>query len=516
VKRPLRQIQLISIFASALLASNFAVAQVASEEPKPSRPHGNWSAVGDFETTHMLQMQLEVHAQPEPQPALKYRLIDDVSVQKDRNAAVYYLRAIGFLEEGPARDALTKYCATQSELAKNENKSPLDLPPYVWETMKPSDLPIDDVKKYLSLKSFQPRDLREAQQCKYADFERHIENSENPAGVLLSDVAILRYQVARDQILRCRLAIAEDRIDDAFEVMRQQFATARHLGQDVTLVSNLIGCSIAEYALDDLLMLIQHPDCPNLYWALASLPDPLVSLENSLDFEGRFLFEQNKLLKQIDRKHQNDELTQLAITQLAESLVEVQIEGWYPLKHDEARVKLVKAIETSAPAAREYLEKVVKTPTDEVESMETNHLGLVAIVEYAKSRGDKLTKLAHLPFWQLIQTEDFRNFSGEQTTENAIGELTAICHSFAATPDIYRTQAKIQRRINLLQCVEAVRMYAAENDGKLPSSLEDMRLPAPLDPFTDIGFEYSMSANHFSVIATPRIDTGLQIDVTLK
>ena len=35
-----------------------------------------------------------------------------------------------------------------------------------------------------------------------------------------------------------------------------------------------------------------------------------------------------------------------------------------------------------------------------------------------------------------------------------------------------RAAARLDQRLALLRCVEALRMYAAENDGKLPAKLE--------------------------------------------
>ena len=41
---------------------------------------------------------------------------------------------------------------------------------------------------------------------------------------------------------------------------------------------------------------------------------------------------------------------------------------------------------------------------------------------------------------------------------------------------------RVKQRLALLQTVEALRMYAAEHDGKLPADLSEIRLPLPPDP----------------------------------
>jgi hypothetical protein len=51
--------------------------------------------------------------------------------------------------------------------------------------------------------------------------------------------------------------------------------------------------------------------------------------------------------------------------------------------------------------------------------------------------------------------------------------------------------ARIERLLDALQCVEAIRMYAAEHDGALPESLDAMtETPVPIDPVTGKPFEY--------------------------
>jgi len=56
-----------------------------------------------------------------------------------------------------------------------------------------------------------------------------------------------------------------------------------------------------------------------------------------------------------------------------------------------------------------------------------------------------------------------------------------------------RAQARIEQRIALLRCVEAIRHYAANQDGKLPEKFESLALPLPTDPFTGKAFGYSVT-----------------------
>ena len=59
---------------------------------------------------------------------------------------------------------------------------------------------------------------------------------------------------------------------------------------------------------------------------------------------------------------------------------------------------------------------------------------------------------------------------------------------------VHTTTTRLDRRIAALRCIEAIRLYAAAHNGKLPSSLEDVtEVPIPTDPMTGKAFQYKVS-----------------------
>jgi hypothetical protein len=55
---------------------------------------------------------------------------------------------------------------------------------------------------------------------------------------------------------------------------------------------------------------------------------------------------------------------------------------------------------------------------------------------------------------------------------------------------------RLERQLDALQCVEALRLYAAAHGGRLPESLEVMAdNPAPLDTATAKAFSYKLERN---------------------
>lgn len=104
----------------------------------------------------------------------------------------------------------------------------------------------EEVKKYLALTRFQPYFLAEAARRRTYSADRNMRDQENPIGYLLPEIQSMR-ELARTQSVRCRVAIAEGRIQDAFEIIGQQFAMANDPADDF-IVSNLVGVAVLDQA----------------------------------------------------------------------------------------------------------------------------------------------------------------------------------------------------------------------------------------------------------------------------
>ena len=82
-----------------------------------------------------------------------------------------------------------------------------------------------------------------------------------------------------------RAEVALGRFDDALRTAKTMFAMSRHLGEHPTFIGNLVGIAIANTAIGPLEEMLEQPGCPNLYWALTNLPNPLVSLDKGMEGE---------------------------------------------------------------------------------------------------------------------------------------------------------------------------------------------------------------------------------------
>jgi hypothetical protein len=72
-----------------------------------------------------------------------------------------------------------------------------------------------------------------------------------------------------------------------------------------------------------------------------------------------------------------------------------------------------------------------------------------------------------------------------------------------AVHKVRRREGMLDQRIALLRHVEALRLYAADHDGKLPATLDEVAVPLPVDPFTGKPFLYKLEGATAHIRGTP-------------
>ncbi len=416
------------------------------------------------------------------------------------NSAIYYLKALGFLEQDNARDRLRGVRKEAVVQAEKESKDYGQVPPSVWLSTAPNELPLDELKDHLRLTSFQSQYIREAARRDRCDFVRNLRDVDDPIAYLLPEIQSMR-ELARTQTLRCRFAIAEGRIDDAIAIIGQQFALARHLGQDEFLVSDLVGIAIAGIAWNDAFYLIEHPDTPNLYWALTTMPTPLVDSRRSMANERQFLYMQLKAFREVDETPRPVAYWQDFIDRLLSQIGHLSSEFNLPSIEEDpelARAAVVGFIAAAYPGAREYLVDACKLPPRQVDAYPTAQVVFLAMVRFYDEFRDEHFKWTYLPLWQVRAKKNRGRV--EEDLQRAFDQY-GWCSAPTALllPGILATrvaQARCEQSIALLQAVEGIRMYGATHDGKLPPSLDELSVPAPIDPFTGEPIDYEFLGSH--------------------
>ena len=465
-------------------------------------------------------VKLTIHPKTESKPSLKIQLVPDPTEQLEGNAAVFYLKAMGFIEQDPTRDRLREMEKIAREKAKASGNDISEFPPFVYQELSPKAYPVEEVRDYLSMLRFQVPSIREARMMRDFSMHRNLHLSDNPIGYLLPEIQNIR-SLARTQSVRCRLAIAENRIDDAIEVIGQQVTMSRHIAMDDFMVSYLVGCAVFSMAIEDTLFLIQQSDCPNLYWAFAQLPHPFLSTERSLAFERQFVYLQVPKLKEIDATPRSAEYWKEFVADFARRTVDVDEynqENNLAIVSKELGDKRVesiqKAIEENVPQAKAYLLGRGLLTSDAIDKYPKEQLVFLAMKDYYEVFRDDYFKWLHAPYRVAIEAMTATNLQlKSQLEREEFGWFTGI--SFGLQPAIealYAADIRVRQRIAVVQAIEAIRMAGVENGGKLIDSLDQAPVPVPNDPFTDKPFAYQVSnevaslSSEFPVHAPVRIE----------
>jgi len=482
-------------FLSSIAFLVFVGLPLAADEPVKE---DSWLQTSDPATgVFTMTRELTLYPQAEPKPALKYRLLPDDFDLMEGNAALYYLKAMGFFEQSHAQQQLREMHKKWREAADAKHLIYNQFPPYSFLETAPKDLPLQEVKSYLELTRFQSFFLEEARRLRSFSLDRNIKHFDNPVGYLLPEVQSMR-ELARLQSMRCRVAIAEDRVDDAIQILGQQVALAKHMGNDDFYVSTLVGMAIHGIAFNDALYLLEHPKAPNLYWAFASLPSPLVELRRAHAFERQFLFEQVKVLREVNEELRPAGYWQVFLDRFLEQAKGLDQEGFqigFAKDPEMQRASLVSMIAASYPGAKRYLIELDEIPSATIESYPTAQVVFLAIKKYYERTRDEYFKWNSLPL--SIAAASIRKADAEAVQwSNRIGWCGTFTETLLPAMGAVRiAQARADQSIAMLQTIEAIRMYGATHHGKLPSSLSELSVPAPNDPFTGERLHYEVSGN---------------------
>lgn len=256
-------------------------------------------------------------------------------------------------------------------------------------------------------------------------------------------------------------------------------ALARHLGEYPARAANLTGLAVAEMAVDTLEEAVQQPGCPNLYWALTNLPAPLVGLRGGVQGDCALASAEFSAIK-ADAPMTAEEIERV-VGRLSGVLGYAREQAGTPPRSlraaVEARVK--DADRVGSARARLAANGVAK---ELVARFPPAQAVLLCEVHDFEARRDEGVKLLGLTPWQIDALGGGRE--AERDPDDLFAELR---------PDVVRArrlQAHLDERIAVLCHVEALRLYAAAHDGRLPTSLADVGVPLPPDLFTGQAFTY--------------------------
>jgi hypothetical protein len=417
----------------------------------------------------LIALSLKVQPMAAPKPALKYHLLPDVGELKPGNPAQWYVRC--FAEQ-------------QNFFFHKES---------VAQRNRYLTRPLAELRKEKA-NNYGGNALRQADWGARLDaLDWQVLERVQSEGLDLAQPEMEALQILGQALgARFRLEVAGRHHDDAIRTAQTMFALARHLGEFPTLEANRVGLSIANLALAILEEMVQQPDCPNLYWALTDLPSPLVDARKGLQGErARVAAEMRPLRADVPM---TEEELEKAVSRLSGLLGMPRERAGWVLHSLRARLKTRTADSEQVRAARGRL-VAAGGKKETIEKLLSVQVILLDEKLAFETRWDEGRKLLSLAPWQVDALP-----GGAASITGGGGLFSDFLPDFLR---LHRAQGRLEQRIALLRHVEALRLYAAEHEGKLPAALSDVPVPLPADSFSGKPFRYQVDGGTAQLCGCP-------------
>jgi hypothetical protein len=419
-------------------------------------------------------IELSIRPAAPPRPALKHSLLPGYLERTPGNAVPIYAKAttwLGVNVGGKKWDKLLEWLDTPLE-----------------------SLPREEVRKLLEGHRDPLRYVDIAARRDRCDWDAPVrEEGRNVFGILLPEIQGTRI-AARLVALRARLHAAEGNYHEAFASLRTGYAMARHVAehQQPFFISALVGLSMVESANWQLQAMLGQPDVPNMYWAITALPHPMIDVRPSIEFEAAAVYLVLPEMEPARRRDLSPEEWDAFAPKALSTLAEVNQHLNYgpPGTADEKEDFVTKALEALPHARADLI--AGGHAKEEVEAMVPAQAVLLDMFEIYEARRDDLVKWLNVPYPQA--REGMKKAQAGIVTSSKSRALTSLAETLLTLVEAaYSAEARGERSLAALRCVEAIRLYTAAHGGQLPASLDEIRdVPIPINPVTGKAFGYRL------------------------
>ena len=417
-------------------------------------------------------IRMTVHPAAAPKPALKYQLLPELREMNPGNPILGYLRC--FAEQN------NFFFSKQAEDQRER-----------WMAMPLKDLPVKEMRGYGGAAL---RRADYAARLDTPDWQMLLLLRKEGFATLVPDLQQMRVLTRALQV-RFRGEAADRRFEDALRTAKTMFALARHTGKHPTLIGDLVAVALAYITIGHLDEMLQQAGCPNLYWALTNVPQPFIGLRAGLQADRLVLANEFGILNEKEPMTESELKKAVEKLQALVHLVrpidkrpkteEQTLQAWLD-RHTKDKVEVL--------AARKRLVEF-GLPERLVKDIPPVQVLLLDQKRAFEEKRDELAKVMPLPYWQAKPL-----LSARPVTRDTLGPLGQLGPMLAPMmAKVRQAQARLEQRFALLRHVEALRLYAAEHDGKLPKQLSDIKLPLPVDPVTGRSFRYTLAGNTATV-----------------
>lgn len=457
---------------------------------------GQSSAFGTGDKPEPPAVKLVLHPAGAPRPALRYQLLPPLLDRRPGNAAVLYNKV-------PAEQT-----AFFTEFGKKGG---------LWEKIeKWLEVPLSDPReKELRIPREFPlsgaifNELDRAARCESCDWQLPIREQEF-FSILLPELQQTR-TYARLLTAKARLQIVEGKSDDALRTLQTGYALARHVAQGQTLIHGLVGQAESGMMSKRVEDWAQTPGAPNLYWALTWLPRPLIDFRAGLEAEMNMFYLSFPDFRNLESAKNSPEQWR----ELLDRTVD-RIQRWG--NGDKAVPRSV--ISTAAalrgyPMAKQALIAWGR-PAAEVEAMPVAQVIMIYTMRTFEELRDDIFK------WFAVPYPEGRAGAAEaeQSLQRAAREwreaLPIARLVLPAIQSVQFAEVRGDRTIAMLRVIEAIRLYGAAHQRRLPEELAEIKdVPIPTDPITGKSFLYQHTGGT-AILESPPIPGKPQKDFGVR
>jgi hypothetical protein len=434
----------------------------------------------------------------EPRPALKYLLRPPYHMQQPGNATPYYYRALLMDAELPA--------AVWKQWSAEYDK---------WFDCK--EVPLDEMHDWLDKHQQIYNELKTATYRERLDIDLRFRDLEGMKTIafLLPDAQRMR-SLARMLVVKVRVEITEGRIDDAVETLRVGYRLAEATAKTPTLLNDLVGLAIGSMMTAELTHLVAHPDAPNMYWAIASLPHPVIDMRDGMDWESGVPWQVFPFLRDPETAVRSPQEWR---DMLMGAMLNVSQLSNYPRKPASLGELSATAMMMKAyPLAKRAL-VVDGMEREQVEAMPVGQILAIQTAKRIRHAYDETFKWSYISsgrtYQQWVAAE--RRIHSERRLGRGHAADGALPIAGVLLPGLthaWFASLRLERQLAVVRTIEAIRMYAVSHDGRLPPSLDAIKeVPVPNDPLFEKPFEYRVEGDEGILETRPRSEGLERIDV---
>ncbi len=441
---------------------------------------------------------LQISAAPEPRFALQYRFETAYLDQEAGNAAFLYQTAVGQMMQTNSGDQ-----AIDRDTLSQWYREPIE------------SLPLEKVRRAIARFEQSFRLLETAIRRQRCTWEYPIRKGSIPyVSPLLNEYRTLSRLIA----IRAKLEMHGGDMDAALKTMRMGISLARDVGAGPDYIQHLVGLGMAAGTVRQLEGWVQSPNAPNLYWALTTLPRPLVDVRPAIQTESQALLAEVPELRRLEDSVLSNEQVLDLWTRAA---------SWAGYGDGRPGNVLDKSRDVATAMAQYPRAKAALLeqgyPVEKVEAWSPLYAIVVAQYRQFRAIRDLTFKWTYVPYAQARKGLREAELAASGAWKYSQGSM--LTNPFvAALPAVKRIaflDARLARDVAMLRCVEAIRMYAAEHGGKLPASLAEITaVPVPEDPFHGRAFRYEVNGKNAVLEGPVPPDggprDGLRYEITLR